>query len=151
MGYALTESATRVDVCNGKPAAQPPVQEVASPEDMTLFRGADDGGRPYAEALIPVAVELIKMGFVGVATKDPEFRELSEDEAVAAVSNIDNWWRYEQWPGAEDALDQLPADRSLTVDVAWQSPFALFHANADRSTLSAWHWPPRMPFIVREV
>jgi hypothetical protein len=117
------------------------------PPEGTLPRGAADGRRPYAEALIPAAVALVKRGLVGVATGDPDFRLLSEDEALAAVSNVDNWWRYVLRPGVEDALDDYPVDRSEMVDVAWQSDFGL--CQGYDFTLSEWHWPPRMPLIPR--
>jgi hypothetical protein len=104
----------------------------------------------YAEALIPAAVELVRSGLVGATVADPLLRYLPEPEAVAVVSDINNWWRYERILGLDDPLDPGPGEGGRSVDGSWRSAYALDEVNQDRFRLSAWQPPPLMDPIVKD-
>ena len=112
--------------------------------DRVFNDGVNNRGRAYAEALIPAGVELIRMGIVGVVTKDPTFRRLAEDEAVVVIQDLNNWWRYRIIPDLADPLDRGLAPDGLIVDGWWQSKYSLTDINQDRLFLSSWTRPPQM-------
>lgn len=120
------------------------LSEWEAPEDSGFNGGSNNRGGVYIRALIPAAVELIRMNIVGVVTKDPELRSLSEDDAVAVVEDINNWWRYEQVEGVDDPLDPGPLPNGLIRVGDWRSEYTLTHINQDHWTLSSWEWPRKM-------
>lgn len=110
-----------------------------------VFNGGDNNrGRAYAEALIPAAVELIRAGMVGVVTRDPDFRQLSEDEAVLVVEDLNNWWRYRLIPDLNDPLDPGLQPGGLVVDGWWESDYALKFVGQERFKLASWSRPAQM-------
>jgi hypothetical protein len=119
-------------------------------EDGKFNRGLNNRGRPYVEALIPAALELIRLGLVGVAIADPVLRYLPMDESLAVVGDINNWWRYESISGLDDPLDPGPGETGLIADGSWRSEYALDEINQDRFHLSSWQEPPEMAPILRD-
>jgi hypothetical protein len=113
-------------------------------EDRVFNGGDNNRGRAYAEALIPAAVELIRAGMVGVVTRDPDFRQLSEDEAILVVQDLNNWWRYRLIPDLNDPLDPGLQPGGLVVDGWWTSNFSLKQVNRDRFRLASWNQPAQM-------
>lgn len=112
--------------------------------DRVFNGGVNNRGRVYAEALIPAAVELIRMGIVGVVTKDPTFHHLAEAEAVAVIQDVNNWWRYRVIPDLDDPLDPGLTPDGLVVDGSWKSKYGLMDINQDRLFLSSWTRPQQM-------
>jgi hypothetical protein len=117
--------------------------------DGSFNRGLNNRGRPYAEALIPAAVGLIRAGLVGVSITDPVLRYLPEGEAIEVVQDINNWWRYESIPGLADPLDPGPGPGGRPANGSWRSEYALDEVNQDRFRLSSWEQPPPMDQIVQ--
>jgi hypothetical protein len=116
----------------------------AANEDLSFNHGQNNRGRLYAEALIPAAVELVRRGIVGVVTADPDLRVLPQNDAVAALEDINNWWRYEVFEDANDPLDPGLDPSGLLAEPDWRSAYALTQINRDRFTISSWNPPPPM-------
>lgn len=112
--------------------------------DAVFNHGRNNRGRPYAEALIPAAVELIQAGLVGVATSEPHLHLLDQPEAVSVVENLDNWWRWEALPDVFDPAGPEYRAGDPIETGPWRTKFALDAINPERFRLSGWADPPYM-------
>jgi hypothetical protein len=113
-------------------------------EDRTYNGGKNNRGRVYVDALIPVAVELIRLDRIKLGTTEPVRRTLSAEEAESTILDVNNWWRYRLFEGLNDPLDPGLAPDGLVGDTEWMSPFWLHQANHDRWHVSSWSRPPLM-------
>jgi hypothetical protein len=112
--------------------------------DAMFNGGANNRGRKYAELLIPTAVNLVSVGLIAVLPPGTSKVEMSRDDALRVVGDVNNWWWYSDLPGLSDPLESAPLPGSNHRQWPGEDGHYLDVANEAVFELKGWAPPPRM-------